>query len=382
MIASEWMPIVDVVIEGFYAEADFIKCGIVIFHKVQNVRIYAPRILNAGQGDTGNDKGAYAIMCYGDTGELIDITIDDAVIVTPRSCGIYLRLAENVTINNPKVSGQTDTDMSSLPKGGIVTNGAINVKVNGGLLHNNVFHASFVALTGSSAFDIEMTGTRMTGTGTGVILSPASGAGVPDGVRFFNCDVAVAGHALRQLNENRAVKNLVINGGRWVSTGATAIELNPYDGAALTGYRFENCTIGSPNRGIDADSPGATATGDLTISNVIFFDSGATALQYAIIARNFPNLNIDNVLIRDMGTGFATLTDAANGSIRNLRKRSVTNGFSANSLGMIAPTIAGQQGWFVENLNPVEAGAAASKYVNEGWVYSGAWLPQHRLTGN
>jgi hypothetical protein len=49
---------------------------------------------------------------------------------------------------------------------------------------------------------------------------------------------------------------------------------------------------------------------------------------------------------------------------------------------MIAPTLTGTAGWFVQNLNPVEAGVAASKYVNTGWRYTTSWLQQRTLTGN
>jgi len=84
--------------------------------------------------------------------------------------------------------------------------------------------------------------------------------------------------------------------------------------------------IGASSIGIAADSPAARSRGDLTIANVDIYDSGKNAMNYGILARNFPNLNIDNVIVRDMGKGFATYTTGAKGSIRGLRVVNVAHG--------------------------------------------------------
>lgn len=387
-------PIVDVEIPGFYAEADFIKSGIVIFGKVNRVLIDRPTILSAGQGDTENDKGAYAINVYGDEGDLTDVTINDPVITNPRSVGIYLRGVQRATVNLKRISGQTDTETGSLPKAAIATNGVSQLKIIGGDLGGaggdaNVHDLYLVASTTSTDLDVVVEDVRMRGaTGAAVVLNPTSGAGNPAGARFVNCKVSAAGRAMQVLNGlsgSRSIHDLKISGGYWKTAGSShALELNPLDGTgSLKGYVLEHCDIASAGTsGISFDAPAGTTTGDITLRGVTIEDVGTNALIYGILGRNFPGLFIDDVTVRNMGSGFATLTDGSRGTVNALKLQNVANGFSANSLGMIPPTGAGGQNWFVENLNPIELGEEGSKYLVTGHRHvGGAWVPVRAMTG-
>jgi len=384
MLYGNTAPILDVEITNLYVDATYIKCGVTIFHAVQGVVINSPHVINAGLTGTSDDIGAYAINVYGAPGELTDITINNPIISAPRSCGIYLRGAKRVTVNNPDISGQTDVNSGTLPKGAIAIDGSSDTTVNGGLLSGNVFDYMAAADTASTNFNNNLRGVRTLGSSNvSITVNPTSGAaGSPDGFRMVDCDIDSNYYAVVVLNNqaasNRNLKNFSIQGGKITARAGSGIRLNPNGTAVITNYRIANVQIAATVYGIDADS----ATGDLHLSDLIIEDAGSSLLQAGIIARAFPQINIDSVLVRGMGTGYATLTDGANGTITNLRTYNVTNGCSPNSLGMIAPTLTGTQGWFVQNLNSVEAGVAASKYVNTGWRYTTSWLQQRTLTGN
>lgn len=376
-------PILDVEINNLYCEAQDIKCGITIFHKVQGVIINKPTISSAGQNGAADDKGAYAINIYGDVGELSNVTINSPIITSPRSCGIYLRGVDGVAITNPRISGQTDLVSSTLPKGAIATNGASNVTVSGGKLSSNAFDVSLVATTSSTAFNVSLRGMTTTGaTQYSVLLNPASGSGSPFGFEMANCllDSAANGVVVfnNQAGAGRNFANVSISDTTIIARGGQGVALNPNGSAVLKNYKLANVRIAATSQAINADS----ATGDLSLKGVEISDAGSSVLTYGVLARNFPELHIEGLMIRDMGTGYATLTDSANGTINGLKLRNVVNGCSPNSLGMIAPTVGGEQGWRVQNLNPVEAGTALSKYVNQEWLYSGTWLEQRVPTGN
>ncbi|MBA4307919.1 MAG: hypothetical protein C0429_14405 [Sphingopyxis sp.] len=328
MVYGVKAPITDVEIDHLFADAQYIKNGVSIFHKVKNVRIISPSILNAGQTGTANDMGSYAINIYGDAGEVSGITINDAILTSPKSAGIYIRGASNIVINNPRISGQTDAISGTLPKGAIVGNGSSNIKINEGILTDNVYDLSFVADAKSTEFNLTVTSLKTRSASlSSILLHPATGLGSPNGVSFVNCDITATGRALQIANTaSRNFKNVLFSGGTWVSTRSTAFELNTADSFTLANYRIENMKIGASSIGIAADSPAARSRGDLTIANVDIYDSGKNAMNYGILARNFPNLNIDNVIVRDMGKGFATYTTGAKGSIRGLRVVNVAHG--------------------------------------------------------
>lgn len=328
MVYGVKAPITDVEIDHLFADAQYIKNGISIFHKVKNVRIISPSILNAGQTGTANDMGSYAINIYGDAGEVSGITINDAILTSPKSAGIYIRGASNIVINNPRISGQTDAISGTLPKGAIVGNGSSNVKINEGILTDNVYDLSFVADAKRTEFNLSVTSLKTRSASlSSILLHPATGLGSPNGVSFVNCDITATGRALQIANTaSRNFKNVLFSGGTWVSTRSTAFELYTADSFTLANYRIENMKIGASSIGIAADSPAARSRGDLTIANVDIYDSGKNAMNYGILARNFPNLNIDNVIVRDMGKGFATYTTGAKGSIRGLRVVNVAHG--------------------------------------------------------
>jgi hypothetical protein len=317
-------PIVDVDVAGFSADARYIKTAILIFHKVSKVRITSPKIADAGQSGTANDKGSYAINIYGNAGEMSDVVIDNPVITAPRSAGIYLRGVENVTINRPSISGQTDTEAGTLPKGAIVGNGASRVTVNGGVLNGNAFDIMVVA-PASSSLEFEANAVAMLGaTRAAVVLNPGAGTGSPGSVRLIQCKVHSIGRGIQVLNRpERSIRNLVIEGGEWISSGSSAFELNPLDGGKLDGYVIKDLRAAAVNRVVDLASPAGTATGDVTLSGLELFDAGVSQLKYAIVATNFPSITIDNVLIRDMKAGEPTYLTGAKARVNGLRTRNV-----------------------------------------------------------
>ena len=383
MVFGVTAPIKDVEVNNLYCDATYIKCGVTIFHQVQNVVINKPTIINAGLTGTNNDVGAYAINIYGNVGELTDVTVNSPVITAPRSCGIYFRGTYRVTVNKPMISGQTDVNSGTLPKGAISSDGSSYVSINGGFLSGNAFDIMAAADTSATTFNLDINGVTTLGSSQySVVLNPTTGTGSPTGFTMRGCTIDGAANGVFLSNNiaagGRNFANVLFDGNRITARLGSGITFNPNGSAVCANYRVFNTHILATNRGIDADN----ATGDLHIDNVIIEDYGSTLLVYGLIARTFPQLHIGNLLVRGMGTGYATLTDGAGGTITNLRTYNVINGCSPSSLGMIAPTLGGTQGWFVQNLNPVEAGVAASKYVNVGWRFATTWLQQRALTGN
>jgi len=171
--------------------------------------------------------------------------------------------------------------------------------------------------------------------------------------------------------------NFEVKGGRIVANTNIALEFNAYGGSVLSGYKIDGATIKAGDIAISADT---TATGDLSITNCVIEAIGT--MSYGLLARAFPKLTLDNVEFRNQGSGYATLTDGAGGTIRNVRAYNVTNGFSPNSLGMVVPTLPGWVNARVENLNPIALGGVGVMFTIDSWVWSaGAWLQQRTPTG-
>ena len=388
-------PIINVVIRDLYVDATYIKRGIDIFHLVQNVLIDRPYIYNAGRNGANDDCGGYAINCYGGIGEQFGVVIRDPIIIAPRSCGIYLRGLDNASVTNPTISGQTDTTVTTLPKGAIVGDGSTNVSIRGGNLTNNAFDV-YVASSGLTTFNWRIVdGFKATGATTGgLVLNPGAGSGFCSG--FFvdaSCEFAVAsGKAITLRNNIGGTGNSVSNFtylGKASSLTNSAIDLNGESSA--TANTTKAYTLGgSYGAGAAAFAIKADCcAGDITIlpGTEVYDATVSGSLSNAGLFANSTTskLNILGLLARDMGGGYGVNTIGAGGTQNDIRIRNVTNPFSPTSMGTSVPLFGGGlSGDYVQKLGLVEAGVAASKYVTQGWrfVTGSGWLEQRTLTGN
>lgn len=140
-------------------EATHIKGGVGIYAGVADVVIAENTIVNAGaDAAIPDDRGAYAISVYQnaykyDQGQAVmlggaapdDVHIERNVITRPRSCGIYTAAVNRVWVVGNKISGQTDGNNKTLPKGAIVMNHPTEGTVTDNQLSSN--HIGLSVLT-------------------------------------------------------------------------------------------------------------------------------------------------------------------------------------------------------------------------------------------
>jgi len=146
-------------IHGNNIEATHIKGGVGIYAGVADAVIAENTIVNAGASDSiPDDRGAYAISVYQnaykyDQGQAVmlggaapdDVHIERNVITRPRSCGIYTAAVNRIWVVGNKVSGQSDGNNKTLPKGAIVMNHPTEGTVTDNQLSSN--HIGMSVLT-------------------------------------------------------------------------------------------------------------------------------------------------------------------------------------------------------------------------------------------
>jgi hypothetical protein len=146
-------------ISGNNIEATHIKGGVGIYAGVADAVIAENTIVNAGaDASIPDDRGAYAISVYQnayryDQGQAVmlggaapdDVHIERNVITRPRSCGIYTAAVNRVWVVGNKISGQTDGNNQTLPKGAIVMNHPTEGTVTDNQLSSN--HIGMSVLT-------------------------------------------------------------------------------------------------------------------------------------------------------------------------------------------------------------------------------------------
>lgn len=113
-----------------------------------------------------------------------------------------------------------------------------------------------------------------------------------------------------------------------------------------------------------------------------------------VLAGSSPGVNLDgntkltvsNLIMNGKVNGGVVFTaNGSTGRTKGIQFPGCTSTLSAaGTLGMIKPVNSGIQGDVVQNINPIEAGSAASKYVVNEWICTGGttWLDQRCLTGN
>jgi hypothetical protein len=146
-----------IVVSGNSINARYIKGGIAIWSGVLGATIEGNTIVDAGSAAyIPNNRGAYAINVYNNAyyhdaahadGAPMGGTRPDDVhikgnnILHPRSCGVYVASAGRVWIVDNVISGQSDPEYESLPKGAIAVSQPSDAVVTG-----NKISSSFIGL--------------------------------------------------------------------------------------------------------------------------------------------------------------------------------------------------------------------------------------------
>lgn len=128
----------NVVIRQVDFDCFHMKTGLILYHSIRNAKLDNVIVRNAGFDPVfPNDAGCYAIQIYDKwgNGRGVDLSCFE---VSSRSCGVYVAGFRDVVISGFEASGQTDTETSTLPKGGIVFNGTRDYTLRDGRIHNCV----------------------------------------------------------------------------------------------------------------------------------------------------------------------------------------------------------------------------------------------------
>lgn len=381
----------NIYIQDNVADCQYIKTFSILWQGCRGAVVSRNTVRNAGtDASISNDAGAYAFAIYDSSSLNVprDFLYDGNIVDGVRSCGIYAAAAVKVRFTNNKINNQTDTVTTTLPKGGIVLNSCTDFIISGNEVRDcatfGIYWQPNGAASGEAGISIvnNKVDNCLTGVGLVSYLQDSSGVVVDsnkihactNGVQLQTIGSAVIdrlsitnnkitsvvsssnGVRLRSDDALYSCKNVTIFGNviqvagysiYWplVTVGAVDISSNRIIGPVATrGIEFNGCT-------------------SATVNNNRFygFYSGGEC---------FRTVNARGVM--------------AGNTFQNCSTSRILSISGANDMGRNAPswTPTGQ-GEFIQTLTSTEAGSAGSKYVLNGWYYTGsAWVEQRMLTGN
>jgi hypothetical protein len=330
------------------------------------------------------------------------MTIRGNRIETPRSCGMYLAGAIDVSVSNNFVSGQYDSSDATLPKGAIVVNCGQQVTVSGNVLTNNLFGVSIVTLpppTESYVIVNDNVITSSTTSAIGVKIDPydsTGGASVGE-LEVSNNIIHSTGGSSRSIfvaaGSSQSLTSLRILHNDLLAT-YDCIEIysggsNPphIDTVDIIGNRIYGCSTFGVYLG--------SLTASLTRVHDNDFAGGWGNNVFVLDVSNSTNVEVCDNRFRNFASGGAGIvlnTSGAQGILEGNYFQNVTGSrympTGSTRLGVDAPgtwATTPDSGDFVQDLNPVQNGSTGSKYVRTGWRYdatAGAWYEQRTLTGN
>jgi hypothetical protein len=335
-----------------------------------------------------NDSGCYAFMVYSSVNyNPLDGVIDGNMVYLVRDDGFYLLDNVAVSVTNNVVTGQTSTADTSLPKAAIAVNGGARMTIA-----NNVVDTAVVG--------IYFQGNRVSGPNDSTTIS---------GNTVYN----TSRYAMRVESSTYAWHGLLCNS-NYLQGSAMGVAIDVNASSPVFNLKFDGNLIYAGTTAFNIASGNSTYNlSDVTISSNRFYSNGG--LTTGVSAVNFSN-TVVNVIGNDFngslgaGGSWLALGNVTKANVVGNVFRDVTQGTCLNSAGTqgtlqgnaffnvpqvntvsvngasdwgrVKPTYTGSFGQIVQNLVPVEAGSASSKYVVVDWVYSGSWLDRRGLTGN
>jgi Right handed beta helix region len=148
--------ITNIRIEGNSIDARFLKRGISIWGGSESITVRANKIMDVGVGSqefpVSMNSGAYGVLIYNNIGpsygtgggtRVNNIVVSENIITNPRSAGLYSASAEMLIVEKNRISGQTDRNQESLPKGAIALNHPVSAIVRNNYLDSNSYGLSF-----------------------------------------------------------------------------------------------------------------------------------------------------------------------------------------------------------------------------------------------
>jgi hypothetical protein len=370
----------DIIVAGCTADGTYIKSFCLLWQGCQKAMV-GQNILNAFGTDSsiGDDKGAYAIMAYDSTATNvpIDLEFPDNEINNVRSCGYYLAGPTNVTISGGHVQGQTDQQDGSLPKGAIAANTVNGLTVEGTRLKENYIG---VTLVDASDVDLAMPITSSVANAFGILGKGSSG--LRRIVIKPNIRMTGAANFAIYVQTFTGAGNIITDFGVYGGHIDSANGVKHFTGDAsynITDLKIIGVSIKATVQNIDIN----TITNPVAIMGCKLYGNPSS-----------PGLQMDGatkvtVTFNALEDSVATYAYSAGGARGELwgntfqRSTAIVNPGAGERLGLDVPTWAGTFNMRIQDVNAVEAGAAASKYVRQGWYRdSAAWREMRTLTGN
>jgi polygalacturonase len=388
--AASGAKIYDIWVENNVANNYFIKMFFAMYYGCERAHVVSNTVLSNGLDSAiANDTGAYAFLAYGGLAVCNNVSYIDNIVEGVKSCGFYNAGTTNLRIIGNRVYSQTDTVTTNLPKGAFICNSTQNV-----IIANNqaesiaVYGVYFIPPSNPSDGDmnIQISNNNLKTCGTGVYLFQGNGESRNITVdnnnitNFTSFGIRLASFGTYTMQEVYIHDNLIIT-----TTASTygIIYASLDSNYVIYTIDISNNTIATPTTGIQYNNISA---GYISIDNNKFIGNFSS---YAIDIANNTKMIVTNNWFINQSTGYCFNSTGSQGSLKNnIFENCATNRIvvstGSNDFGLDAPnwTPTGI-GPFMQNLVAVEAGSASSKYVNNGWYYSGtAWLEQRTLTGN
>lgn len=356
-------------------------------------------------------QNSYGIAIYdinGDGNPATNFLVSGNTIINPYATGIYIVGDGNPAhttatyntsgsiISNNLIDGQTSQSDSALPRAGIVVSLSTDIDIIGNKIRNSF---GGIAAVGQMTGLINIEGNTCTS-------GMANGASVPYCYRLSSGSNGSS-------NTSRHI--LKANYGELTSTTSNdVIRLGSTTGARFNDVEISDNTINAGWNGLQA--PSQFVAGSFVVKNNKFGGASNNQMMNVSSLTGSPVAIIDNVFDSIGGVnGYGLLAQSStihmsNNKFMNRASGTVPmlnlvgtcgtiNGTQFNAVTQLAQVQATSLGTanpsgctlnykdFVENLTPAEAGAAASKYVEYGWLHaataaSTVHLPQRALTGN
>jgi hypothetical protein len=157
-------------------DADYVNQAVAIWSGTYRISVQYNTIRNAGLHLPGaaGELGRYAINVYNSAHEKPglppnDIHIVGNTIVNPVSCGVYVASGRRVEISENRISGQTDSNDVTLPKGAIALNHVEDASVTKNDIRNN--YIGITAVAGTVRMDANTIAPRAGGIRTKIYRS-------------------------------------------------------------------------------------------------------------------------------------------------------------------------------------------------------------------
>lgn len=356
-----------------YFEASHKKmCGIA-WHSTRRIHFVRNQALNCGAVGISDNCGAYAFMAYensaasgGPGGARPDLIFcDENLIISPRSCGLYVADGNRIFARGNVITGQTDDQNATLPKGAIAINDATHAEVIGNWIEGCYAGISAVGSTSATAYALirDNTVRDMTANGFGVLVR-ATYVGSVRGFEVIGNSVEGAAASSRALwimaTATQGIARLIVKDNSILSAPFSCCELYADDASVpAIGY---------------AEIAGNVLQGDSTLVG-LSWTNAQNASTRALIARNrfigswdatngrmldirdSYGLTVADNEFNDMtaGSGYALRTGGARGRFRgclfnNVASARMIEASGVEDLGYDAPTWSGSRGDYVQVL--------------------------------